>query len=79
VQKPAKTELRLDAAQRAYREVLAGVADGALAVDIVADPIKGSVAVIKLSGVRERRPELEAMIAERMKPFPVAYTVEWTG
>src|SRR5262245_54362237 len=79
VQKPAKVELRRDAAQRAYRDALAGIMDGALAVELVADPVRGSVAVIKLAGARQRRSELEDMIRERMKPFPVTYTVEWTG
>jgi hypothetical protein len=52
--------------------------DGALTVEMVADPVKGSVAVIKLAGAPELRSELEAMIRERMQAFPVAYTVEWT-
>ncbi len=79
VQKPAKVELRRDAARRAFREVLADLADGKLTVDMVADPIKGSVAVINAAGAAEARHDVEEKIHERMKPFPIAYTVQWTA
>ena len=78
VQKPAKVELRRDAAARAYREVLADLVDGALTVEMVADPVKGSLAVIKLAGAESGREDVADKIRERMKPFPVAYTVQWT-
>ena len=78
VQKPAKVELRRDAARRAFREVLAEVADGKLTVDMVADPVKGSLAVIQVVGAVGERRDVEAAIRERMKPFPIAYTVQWT-
>jgi fatty-acyl-CoA synthase len=77
VQKPAKLELRRDAARRAFREVLAGVADGKLAVDIVADPVKGNVAVISVAAAPDARRSVEDKIDERMKSFAVAYTVQW--
>jgi fatty-acyl-CoA synthase len=77
VQKPAKLELRRDAARRAFREVLAGVADGKLAVDIVADPVKGNTAVISVAAAPDARRSVEDKIDERMKSFAVAYTVQW--
>ncbi len=77
VQKPAKLELRRDAARRAFREVLAGVADGKLAVDIVADPVKGNVAVITVAAAPDARSGVEETISERMKAFATSYTVQW--
>ncbi len=77
VQKPAKVELRRDAARRAFREVLAGVADGKLTVDMVADPVKGNVAVIEVAGAAGGRRHVEDVIHERMKAFAVAYNVQW--
>jgi fatty-acyl-CoA synthase len=75
VQKPAKTELRRDAARRAFREVLADVADGKLAVEMVADPVKGMMAVISAAADVPRA--VEEQINARMKAFPVAYRVQW--
>jgi fatty-acyl-CoA synthase len=77
VQKPAKVELRRDAARRAFRELLADIADGTLAVDIVADPVKGNLAVISASGAVSGRGAVEEKINERMKVFAVAYTLHW--
>jgi hypothetical protein len=76
VQKPAKAELRRDAARRAFRDVLANVADGKLSVDIVADPVKGNVALITAVGPAARR-DIEERIRERMKAFAFAYVVQW--
>jgi fatty-acyl-CoA synthase len=76
VQKPAKTELRRDAARRAFREVLADVADGKLAVEMVADPAKGMMAVISAAADAPRA--VEEQINARMKAFPIAYRVQWT-
>jgi fatty-acyl-CoA synthase len=75
VQKPAKTELRRDAARRAFREVLADVADGKLAVEMVADPVKGMMAVISAAADVPRA--VEEQINARMKAFPIAYRVQW--
>ena len=58
--------------------MLAEVADGKLTVDMVADPVKGSLAVIQAVGAEGERRDVEAAIRERMKPFPIAYTVQWT-
>jgi fatty-acyl-CoA synthase len=77
VQKPAKIELRRDAARRAFREVLAGVADGRITVDIEADPVRGTVAVIGVAGAAGARRDVEQEIHQRMKAFAIAYNVQW--
>ena len=78
VQKPAKAELRRDAARRAFRDVLADVAGGKLSVDIVADPVKGNVAVItRVPAPAAERRDIEDRIHERMKAFAFAYVVQW--
>ena len=77
VQKPAKAELRRDAARRAFRDVLANVADGKLSVDIVADPVKGNVALITAAGPAAARRDIEDRIHECMKAFAFAYVVQW--
>ena len=79
VQKPAKLELRRDAACRAFREVLADIADGKVAVDMAADPVKGNMAVISVTGTRDAQRDLEGKIHERMKGFAVPYAIRWTA
>jgi fatty-acyl-CoA synthase len=78
VQKPAKVELRRDAARRAFREVLSGVADGKLSVDVVPDPVKGNLTVISVTAAADARRALEEKINERMKAFSSAYSIRWT-
>ena len=79
VQKPAKLELRRDAACRAFREVLADIADGKVAVDMAADPVKGNMAVISVTGTPDAQRDLEDKIHERMKGFAVPYAIRWTA
>ena len=76
VQKPAKVELRKDAARRAYRDVLADIAPG-IAVEMVADPLKGTRAAIRLAAGPDARRDIEERIHDRMKAFAVSYSVEW--
>jgi fatty-acyl-CoA synthase len=79
VQKPAKADLRRDAARRAFREVLAGVAGGELTVDMVPDPVKGTVAVIGVAAAAaDVRRDVEEKIHACMKPFATAFRVQWT-
>src|SRR5262252_3835349 len=74
--KPAKAWLRTDAARRAFREVLAEVAGAEeVAVDVVADPLKGQVALITIANA-DARDAVEARIHERMKAFTIAYRIE---
>jgi len=77
VGKPVKTQLRADAARRAYREALEGVAPGPLAVEMVADPVKGQVAAIKVAGEGAQRAVVEAGIHDKMKAFATAYRIDW--
>ena len=79
VQKPAKLELRRDAACRAFREVLADIADGKVAVDMAADPVKGNMAVISVTGTPDAQRDVEGKIHERMKRFAVPYAIRWTA
>jgi fatty-acyl-CoA synthase len=73
--KPVKAWLRTDAARRAFREVLADVAGPeTLNVDVVADPVKGQVAVITIAD--DARSAIEPQIHARMKAFAVAYRIE---
>ncbi|MGE0035051.1 MAG: acyl-CoA synthetase [Xanthobacteraceae bacterium] len=76
VQKPAKVELRKDAARRAYRDVLADIAPG-IAVEMVADPLKGMRAAVRLAARPDARHDIEEQIRDRMKAFVVSYSVEW--
>jgi fatty-acyl-CoA synthase len=77
VGKPVKTQLRADAARRAYREALDGVMTGKFAVEMVADPVKGQVASIKVVAEVARRAAVEASIHDKMKAFATAYRIEW--
>jgi fatty-acyl-CoA synthase len=77
VQKPAKVELRRDAARRAFAEVLADV--GPLTVEMVTDPTKGTMAVIRVAaGASDARRGIEKRIRDKMKAFPTAYVVQWS-
>ncbi|HYW59392.1 MAG TPA: acyl-CoA synthetase [Xanthobacteraceae bacterium] len=74
--KPAKAWLRTDAARRAFREALAEMGGAAeVAVDVIADPLKGQVAVITIADAAARE-AVEARIHERMKAFTIAYRIE---
>ena len=81
VGKPAKVQLRLDAAKRAFTAALADVADGGgVTVDMVTDAKQGNRAVIRvafLAGIS--RHEIEGRIRERMKYYPTPYEIAWTG
>ena len=81
VGKPAKVQLRLDAAKRAFTAALADVAgDGGVSVDMVADAKQGNRAVITVccsSGAN--RSEIEDRIRERMKYYPTPYEIAWAG
>ncbi len=73
--------MRNDAARRAFQALLADVTDSPanLMVEIVADPIKGNVARIRIApGSTPARRDIEARIHDRMKAFPIAYVVQWT-
>jgi fatty-acyl-CoA synthase len=79
VGKPAKVQLRLDAARRAFTAALADVASGGkVSVDMVADPKQGNRAVIRVddsAGIA--RVEIETRIQERMKYYATPYEISW--
>ena len=81
VGKPAKVQLRLDAARRAFTAALADVAGGGgVTVDMVADAKQGNRAVIRVAlpaGISRR--EVEDRIRERMKYYPTPYEIAWAG
>ena len=81
VGKPAKVQLRLDAARRAFTAALADVAgDGGVSVDMVADPKQGNRAVIKVAlSAGSSRSEIEDRIRERMKYYSTPYEIAWAG
>ena len=71
VGKPAKVQLRLDAARRAFTAALADVAGGGrVSVDMVADAKQGNRAMIQVAppAGADRR-EIEGRIRERMKYY----------
>ena len=81
VGKPAKVQLRNDAARRAFQALLADVTDSSakVLVDMISDSIKGNVARIRIAtDPTAARRDIEARIHERMKAFPIAYVVQWT-
>ena len=81
VGKPAKVQLRLDAARRAFTAALADVAgDGGVSVDMVADAKQGNRAVIKVAPpAGANRSEIEDRIRERMKYYSTPYEIAWAG
>jgi hypothetical protein len=46
---------------------------------MVADPIKGNLAVISVTEVSAARRDVEDRIHERMKAFAVPYAIRWTA
>ena len=81
VGKPAKVQLRLDAARRAFTAALADIAgSGRISVEMVADAKQGNRAVINIAPPADAdRSEIEARVRERMKYYPTSYTIEWAG
>src|SRR6185503_2091588 len=72
VGKPAKVQLRLDAARRAFTAALADVAHGSrVSVSMVPDAKQGNRAMIQVAaGSSASRQEIEDRIRERMKYYP---------
>ena len=81
VGKPAKVQLRLDAAKRAFTAALADVAGhGDVSVDMVADVKQGNRAVIKVAApAGASRGEIEERIREKMKYYATPYEIVWAG
>ena len=81
VGKPAKVQLRLDAAKRAFTAALADAAgQGGVSVDMVADAKQGNRAVIKVAApAGASRSEIEERIREKMKYYATPYEIAWGG
>jgi fatty-acyl-CoA synthase len=81
VGKPAKVQLRLDAAKRAFTAALADVAGrGRVTVSMVADPKQGTRAVVSIEPSADtNRSDIEERVRERMKYYSTSYAIEWTG
>ena len=80
VGKPNKVLLRADAASRAYTAVLADVAAwaGPIMVRMASDAKTGQRAMITVAAVdAAHHKPVEDAISEKMKPFPVAFSIEW--
>jgi fatty-acyl-CoA synthase len=79
--KPAKVQLRLDAARRAFTAALADVAGaGRVSVRMVADPKQGSRAMIEVAPpAGADRTDIEGRIRERMKYYATPFSVEWSA
>ena len=79
VGKPAKAQLRLDAAKRTFTAALADVASGlSVSVNMIADPKQGHRAVIQVdNGSGAERQEIESRIQERMKYYAMPYEIRW--
>ena len=81
VGKPAKVQLRLDAARRAFTAALADVAgSGRVSVSMVADAKQGNRAVINIAPLADaNRGEIEERVRDRMKYYPISYAIEWAS
>ena len=79
VGKPAKVQLRLDAAKRAFTAALADVAGpGGVSVDMEADAKQGNRAVIKVAApTGASRSEIEERVREKMKYYATPYEIAW--
>src|SRR4051794_3522735 len=77
--KPAKVQLRLDAAKRAFSAALADVAGhGRVTVSMVADAKQGNRAVVNIAPPADaNRAEIEERVRERMKYYSTSYAIEW--
>src|SRR5262245_13411734 len=75
VGKPAKPQLRRDAARRALRVVLTDAVGAAVEVDVIADDATGTRAVLTLK--ESECADLEQRIRALMAPYSLAYTIEW--
>jgi fatty-acyl-CoA synthase len=79
VGKPAKVQLRLDAARRAFSTALADAAGGGqVSVAMVTDAKHGTRALITVEPRGMATQEIEERIRERMKYYATPYAIEWS-
>jgi fatty-acyl-CoA synthase len=77
--KPAKAELRRDAAARTFRVVLGEALGRAatLTVMVGADAARGALATIHIDAATAERAEVEAEIERVMKDYTMPYRIAW--
>ncbi len=77
--KPAKVQLREDAAARTYQAVLGSALGGPvrLRVTVAPDLRHGTLATIRIDSTKQGRAEIEEKIARVMKDYAAAYRVDW--
>ena len=76
VGKPAKPQLRCDAARRTLRVVLTDAVGAGIDVDVVPDEAAGTRALLTVK--EPESADLEQRIRALMAPYPLAYTIEWS-
>src|SRR5262245_53786993 len=76
VGKPAKPQLRRDAARRTLHAVLADAVGAAIDVDVVPDEAAGTRAVLTLRETENT--DVEQRIRALMSAYPMAYTIQWS-
>jgi len=82
VGKPAKPQLRRDAAQRAFAAVLGEAAGDQASVSIAVEPdgTSGNKAVITLTASDSKaKADVEQRIRKVMSAYPIAYEIAWTS
>jgi len=79
VGKPAKVQLRQDAAKRAFNEALADVANGGtVSVEMVTDPKSGNRALVRIADVSlVARQDVESRVQEKMRYYATQYEITW--
>ncbi len=79
--KPAKMQLRHDAAARTFLRVLGDALGRGIgfAVSVGPDATRGTIAAIRVAAAPDKRREIEAEIHRIMKDYTMAYRIEWDG
>ena len=79
VGKVFKPALRLDAAQRAVRQMLDDLAAPGLTLEVAvhSHAVHGALIVVSLAAVASARPALEAMVHERLNPLTMRHEIVW--
>ncbi len=77
--KPAKPQLRHDAASRTFRSVLGAALGGNVEIGVSVQPDKthGNLAMIRITGKAD--PAVEAKIRDVMKAYTMQYRIEWSA
>jgi fatty-acyl-CoA synthase len=77
--KPAKVQLRHDAAARTFRAVLGKALGRDVAVAVAPDSTHGTRATIRIEAAAGKRTEIAAEVERVMKDYTMAWHLEWSG